>query len=143
MKLHLKRRMNVLIYLNKNWKSEYGGALEMWNRDMSRRVCSIEPKFNRCVIFNTDARSYHGHPDPLRTPEGITRKSLALYYYTASEAVYSETPNAGTVFQARPGDDADTKLASRNTSGSAVFVLRQVLPPFLYRTLRALKYRNR
>ncbi|HUG22116.1 2OG-Fe(II) oxygenase, partial [Piscinibacter sp.] len=52
--LHLNRRMNVIIYLNKDWKREFGGFLELWDRKMTAKVHEVEPIFNRCVIFNTD-----------------------------------------------------------------------------------------
>lgn len=78
----LYRRLNLLIFLNKEWKAEYGGELELW--DMEKKACfaKISPDFNRCVIFETNNVSYHGHPVPLNVPEKITRKSLAVYYYT-------------------------------------------------------------
>ena len=80
--LKLDRRINLLIYLNKNWKEEYGGHLELWNKEMTKCEKKISPSFNSIVIFKTDDLSYHGHPDPLNCPENITRKSIALYYYT-------------------------------------------------------------
>ncbi len=46
---------------------------------------TITPVFERCVIFNTHAKSFHGHPEPLATTHEITRKSIALYYYIALE----------------------------------------------------------
>lgn len=104
--LHVSRRMNVIVYLNEDWREEYGGSLELWSRDMKQKVKSVAPVWNRCVIFNTDADSYHGHPDPLTTPDGVLRRSVALYYYTASKAVYDEVPNRSTMYAARPGDDA-------------------------------------
>ena len=79
-KLH--RRINLLLYLNKDWKSEWGGELELWEKDMSKSAHSIEPIFNRAVIFNITDDAYHGHPYPLRTPENVSRYSLALYYFT-------------------------------------------------------------
>jgi len=79
----LKRRVNVLIYLNHDWREEYGGHLQLWDSGMNACVRRIMPSFGRCVIFNTGARSYHGHPEPVRCPEGITRRSIAMYYYTA------------------------------------------------------------
>ena len=80
--LKLDRRINVLIYLNKDWKEEYGGHLELWDRDMKSCVKKIVPYFNKIVIFNTNDFSYHGHPDILKCPDNITRKSIALYYYS-------------------------------------------------------------
>jgi len=81
--LNLYRRINVLLYLNKDWKPEYNGNLELWSKDSKECVKSISPTFNKLVIFDTNKKSYHGHPQPLNTPDNITRKSLALYYYTA------------------------------------------------------------
>jgi hypothetical protein len=78
----LDRRLNVLLYLNEDWRDEYGGHLELWSRDMSQCVRRIRPSLGRCVIFSTDATSFHGHPDQLSCPDGITRKSVALYYYS-------------------------------------------------------------
>jgi len=133
--LHLKRRLNVLIYLNKDWNRAYGGEFEIWDREMSGKIKGIEPLFNRCVIFNTDASSYHGHPDPLNTPDGVTRKSLALYYYTASRAIYDEVPNSGTEFQARSENEAQEVLSLKGRGP----LLKEILPPILYRNLRNLK----
>ena len=100
-KLKLIRRVNVLIYLNKNWFTEYGGNLELWDSKMKECRASIEPVFNRMVIFNTDDSSFHGHPDILQCPPEMTRKSLAIYYYTSGKA----TEKHSTVYVARPGDD--------------------------------------
>src|SRR4029453_147484 len=66
-RLHLQRRLNLLIYLNENWQDEWNGRLELWDRRMQGCVKAIAPISNRCVVFNTDADSYHGHPDPLAT----------------------------------------------------------------------------
>jgi hypothetical protein len=66
----------------------------------------ILPIFNRMVIFSTTDFSYHGHPEPLTCPEGWTRKSLALYYYSNGRPAeeIAETAHS-TIFQARPGED--------------------------------------
>ena len=58
--LKLDRRLNVIVYLNRNWKEEYGGHLELWNREMTRCERRVLPIFNRCVIFSTTDFSYHG-----------------------------------------------------------------------------------
>lgn len=99
--LNLERRVNVLIYLNPDWKDEFGGQLELWRTDMSERVKSITPLANRCVIFTTTGESMHGNPQPVAHPDGITRKSIALYYYTSTwdDAKASKT----TQFRPRPG----------------------------------------
>lgn len=79
---HLDRRLNLLLFLNKNWHDDFAGHLELWSTDLSRCVKSIRPSFGRMVIFSTSADSFHGHPQVLNCPQGITRKSIALYYYT-------------------------------------------------------------
>jgi hypothetical protein len=129
--LHLNRRINIIIYLNKEWKEEYGGHLELWDKKMKNKVHSVAPVYNRCVIFNTDADSFHGHPDPLTTPDNITRKSLALYYYTASKRVYEDTPSHGTMYKARADDDVVTKREVRRSTIDNY--LRDLTPPIFYR----------
>ncbi len=102
-KLKLDRRINLLLYLNQEWPEEYGGHLELWNRDMSEAVRKILPVFNRCAIFNTTSTSYHGHPLPLTCPPERTRKSLALYYYTNGRPEEEVREVHDTLFQHRPG----------------------------------------
>ncbi|MEM1322678.1 MAG: 2OG-Fe(II) oxygenase [Bacteroidota bacterium] len=96
-----RRRINLLIYFNEDWEAQYRGDLELWSRDMKACVTKVAPLFNRCVIFNTDEDSYHGLPDPIQCPEGQTRKSIALYYFTEEQ----ELPRKrATNYRARPGD---------------------------------------
>lgn len=100
-KRNWKRRVNVLLYLNKDWDTAWGGDLELWERDMSACGQKIAPLFNRCVVFNTDEDSYHGLPEPIRCPEGETRKSIALYYFT----VEKKAPRLRTTnYRPRPND---------------------------------------
>ena len=140
-KLHLSRRMNVIVYLNEGWREEYNGSLELWSRDMKNRVKSVTPVWNRCVIFNTDADSYHGHPDPLTTPEGVLRRSVALYYYTASKAVYEEVPNRSTMYVARPGDDTGTRREAASLRREQH--LNEWVPPIMLRYWRGAMRRVR
>jgi Rps23 Pro-64 3,4-dihydroxylase Tpa1-like proline 4-hydroxylase len=103
--LNLHRRLNLLLYLNKDWKDEYGGHLELWDAKMEKCHQRIAPIFNRCVIFLTSDVSPHGHPDPLRCPAGMTRKSLALYYYSASAEAEAAEGKHSTLFKPRPGEN--------------------------------------
>lgn len=82
--MNLERRINVLIYLNHNWKDEYGGQLELWDDAMTKAEVSLVPAFNRCVIFNTTSNSNHGNPNPINHPDKTPRRSIALYYYTST-----------------------------------------------------------
>jgi Rps23 Pro-64 3,4-dihydroxylase Tpa1-like proline 4-hydroxylase len=103
-RLDLDRRLNLLVYLNKDWKEEYGGQLELWSRDMKRCEERVLPVFNRCVVFSTTDTSYHGHPDELTCPEGWTRKSMALYYYTTGRSAEETSQSHSTLYQERPGE---------------------------------------
>ncbi len=135
--LHLNRRINMIIYLNKEWQDDWGGKLELWDKNMQAAVISVAPVYNRCVIFNTNANSFHGHPDPLLTPENKTRKSIALYYYTASKRIYEDTASHDTRYKVRPSDDAKTRKLVRSLAVNNY--LRDILPPVAYRVLRKIK----
>jgi hypothetical protein len=127
-KMNLDRRLNLLIYLNKDWKEEYGGYFEMWDRDMTCCQKKILPIFNRCVIFSTTDFSYHGHPDPLTCPEDRTRKSLALYYYSNGRPAEEISSSHSTVFQARP---SEANLASSAKKPSVKTIFKKLVPPIL------------
>lgn len=81
-KTGLHRRLNLIIYLNDEWHEEWGGALELWDRTVSKCEGKFYPKFNRAILFETSEISFHGHPEPMVCPENVTRKSIALYYYS-------------------------------------------------------------
>src|SRR5271168_1643916 len=104
-KLKLDRRINVLIYMNKDWKEEYGGHFELWNKDMTHAEQKILPLFNRCAIFSTTSTSYHGHPTPLACPPERTRKSIATYYYSNGRPEEEIGESHSTLFQQRPGTE--------------------------------------
>jgi hypothetical protein len=112
-RLRLDRRLNLLLYLNKDWKEEYGGHLQLWDRGMTRCERKLLPVFNRCVVFSTTDWSFHGHPEPLTCPEGMTRKSLALYYYTNGRPEAERSAEHTTLYQYRPGEAGPLRRASR------------------------------
>ncbi len=99
--------MNLLIYLNKDWKDEYGGNLELWNSDVTKLEKSYQPLFNRCVIFETNDISYHGY-SKITVPEYITRKSVYAYYYTPL-GDYAQKYH-DTLFKARPQEGFVKKI---------------------------------
>lgn len=77
------RTLNVLLYLNKDWRPEYDGRLLIKARpDDEPRA--IEPLFNRGVIMVSDERAYHGFRR-MSLPPGVTRKSIAAYGYERVE----------------------------------------------------------
>jgi len=127
--MKVERRLNLLIYLNKDWRPDYGGALELWDTDMKGCVKSVTPAFGRCVVFSTDATSFHGHPAPVAHPRGQSRRSIALYYYTAT---WDETKRRFTTqFKKRPRTDDRADWMVRSNE-----LLDDFLPPILVRNIR-------
>lgn len=102
---NLDRRLNLIIYLNKDWKEEYGGHLELWDKDITRCEKSLLPVNKRCVIFSTGSDTWHGHPHPLTCPEGMARRSLALYYYTNGRPEHETRPRHKTLWPMLPGEE--------------------------------------
>lgn len=119
-KTKLHRRLNLLLYLNKDWKKEYEGFLELWDMDEKKQLAAIEPRFNRVVMFETNEVSYHGHPAPLKVPTGVTRKSLAVYYYTEEREGAELAPEHNTIYKQTTGVSGYLK-----TSASAVSALTE------------------
>lgn len=99
--LKAERRLNILIYLNDDWAPEYGGELELWDKQMQACKVRIAPLIGRAVVFSTNLDSFHGHPDALNCPPERDRRSIAAYYYTAS--LQGDMPQRTTTFQVRPG----------------------------------------
>ncbi|OQW46789.1 MAG: proline hydroxylase [Proteobacteria bacterium SG_bin7] len=126
-KLRLDRRINALLYLNKNWQEEYGGHLELWDCDMKTCEKRVLPIFNRLVIFSTTSDSYHGHPDPLKCPEGMTRKSMALYYYTNGRPEEEKAKPHSTLFRERPEENFESDFKS---------VAKDFVPPIILKGLK-------
>jgi Rps23 Pro-64 3,4-dihydroxylase Tpa1-like proline 4-hydroxylase len=81
-KYDMYRRVNILLYLNPDWKEEYGGHLELWSKDMKSCMVRTSPDIGKLTIFSSTDFSYHGHPEPLNIPADRSRRSLAMYYYT-------------------------------------------------------------
>tara|TARA_A200000113_G_scaffold226035_1_gene249728 strand:+ start:8805 stop:9587 length:783 start_codon:yes stop_codon:yes gene_type:complete len=93
-KMNIKRRLNAILFLNKDWQDAWGGHHEQWvpkNEDLDpfdknqnwECVRLIRPKFNRLMVFTTNDHSWHGHTKELSLPAGNSRKSLITYYYTS------------------------------------------------------------
>jgi Rps23 Pro-64 3,4-dihydroxylase Tpa1-like proline 4-hydroxylase len=104
---NVHRRLNLLIYMNQNWKDEYAGDLEMWDAKMTKCEKKVAPLFNRAVIFETNEISYHGY-STVHLPANMTRKSIYTYFYTnvrTDAAGYHDT-----VFKAKPTDSPAKKI---------------------------------
>jgi Rps23 Pro-64 3,4-dihydroxylase Tpa1-like proline 4-hydroxylase len=131
-RLKLDRRLNAILYLNKDWQDDWGGQLELWDSKMTKAVETVSPKFNRLVIFETLDDGFHGHPDPLTCPEGVSRKSLAFYYYTNGRPAHERSQDHGSLLRSRPGENfVPNQRASRRPvhSNPNALTLRDFVPP--------------
>jgi Rps23 Pro-64 3,4-dihydroxylase Tpa1-like proline 4-hydroxylase len=123
-KLNLDRRLNLLIYLNENWKDSWGGALQLFNNNMKAEQ-TIFPRFNTAVIFSTTSFTYHGHPDPLKCPEDCSRKSLAYYYFSTGRPKGETLENKhSTLFKERKGENFNNQNNLKN-------IIKNIVPPIL------------
>lgn len=99
----LHRRLNLIIFFNKDWQESMGGMLELWNEDVTLCLEKIQPDFNRCVIFETNEISYHGY-NRVMCDSSTTRKSLAMYYYTEDRSIEEIAKNHTTLYKNRPSE---------------------------------------
>ncbi len=137
--IDLDRRINVLVYLNKDWKEEYGGHFELWDKDMKACRKKILPEFNTLAMFNTTDFSFHGHPDPLNCPEERSRKSMALYYYSNGRPASEIDPHRAkhtTAFVGRKGNEVDKEIFSNRVSLKEI--VRDITPPIILKAAKAI-----
>jgi len=130
----LDRRLNLLLYLNKNWREEYGGHLELWDRGMTACEAKVLPVFNRMMIFGTTDFTYHGHPNPLQCPEDMTRKSLALYYFSNGRPAEETSGAHSTIFPGQVEKEPNSTLSQRLRK-----LTNDLLPPIITRRLRRIR----
>jgi len=95
-----KRVINLLLYLNSNWKEEWNGSIELWDNDVKNKKFFAAPLLNNVVAFRTDLDSNHGFPDPVKCPEHESRKSIALYYYVKERSILPFTIKKRKYFHA-------------------------------------------
>ncbi len=113
-KIGLQRKVNIIIYISSDLKDEHGGHLGLWSHNSALNVPGdlmkiVQPKFNRAVIFDTTQNSWHGMCKPLTQPEGIYRKSLAVYYLTMPPENADKRERA--LFAARDEQKGDDSVA--------------------------------
>lgn len=104
---HFHRRLNLIVYLNEEWKPEWGGSIHLHadpRTPVHDRVRSYAPFFNRCVIFETSERSWHSF-DRVALPHDEkhrTRKSLSVYFYTRERPDDTTYADHTTFYVPRP-----------------------------------------
>jgi 2OG-Fe(II) oxygenase superfamily len=123
-RLPLKRCLNVLVYLNRDWQPEWGGQLELHsNEDLSdprHQEILVEPLFNRTVIFTTE-NALHGHRRPVACPAGRTRLLFSAFYYTTPPVLGFLADSEKVMFP------ADRSLKAR-----VVRATNKLVPPIVF-----------
>jgi hypothetical protein len=129
---HWHRRLNLIVYLNHEWDDAWGGSLELHTdpRAADDRVTLITPLFNRCVIFETTEWSWHGFSRIAlpRDKKGLTRKSVALYFYTRERPAAELADTHSTIYVDRPLPErfaAGYTLQERDVEEARVLVARR------------------
>jgi Rps23 Pro-64 3,4-dihydroxylase Tpa1-like proline 4-hydroxylase len=123
-KLRADRRINILLYLNKDWLPEYGGELVLKKVDEDTQK-SFPPLFNRLIIFNTNDTTLHGQPHPLKFPETYPRASIALYYYTSGLKVRERMRRRATTTRYLPLEKGDIDLSQGSIRSRLGYLLRR------------------
>lgn len=115
--MQVYRRINVLIYLNKNWQSKNGGQIELGtkkNNGVFEILHSELPIFNKTLVFITDDHSFHGQPNPVKNTGELARNSLAVYYYQSKKPENtSEIKRTGTNYVNKFGKPEKGKIKDR------------------------------
>jgi Rps23 Pro-64 3,4-dihydroxylase Tpa1-like proline 4-hydroxylase len=126
----LVRRLSLLIYLNKDWKHEYGGQLELWSKDGKRSEVAIEPTFNHMAIFEITDENYHGVPSVVKCPKGRSRNCFVAYYHTVGFPGVKEVIPHTSIYA--PSLYAQRKSKFRQLA-------KDLIPPLLRRGIRKLR----
>jgi hypothetical protein len=122
-----KRQINLLLYLNKDWKAEWDGELQIIDHQGMKCVNEITPYFNRMVLFLTNPVAFHGNPKVLKCPEGVERKSLAAYYFTQEKKKIGIQP---VLYRPEATDGAGKRamIALNNLALRVYFPIRKYTP---------------
>ncbi len=123
--LPLVRRLNLIIYLNREWETAWNGALTLSDPDGVRPDARVEPLFNRAVLFPTTDRTLHGFPEPIQCPVDRSRRSISVYYWSADPEALGDA----TYIKWLPSN-GDTRLRA---------FLRSFAPPVLLRAAARLR----
>jgi hypothetical protein len=119
----------MIVFLNKSWDPKYNGQLELWNSDATHCDVSIDPSYNRTVIFEVAHPNYHGVPAPIACPADRSRKSFIIYYHTVGIGGGSVATPHSSIFAPRFYRGKRAQLRS---------LAREVTPPVLVKAAKKL-----
>lgn len=127
----MTRRLAMIIFLNKDWPPEYGGKLELWNHEGTRCETSIEPLFNKTILFEVAYPNYHGVPEPLACPPDRVRHSFLAYYHTVG---------VGQTDKVKPHTSIFAPGFYRKKKHPLIALAEQITPPFIWNAARKLRH---
>lgn len=120
----LNNEMVFITYLNKGWQPEWNGALELWDADQKQCEAKVEPEFGRSILMTHGKTHFHGHSKPLTPPPGVTRRSVAAYFYANRFAREDRREAMLSKFLFATKQDRRKQLA------------KQILPPILVAAIK-------
>ena len=126
----LDNRLVFITYLNKDWRPSYGGELELWSVEQDKCMSVVEPTFGRSILFYQSSKSLHGHPTPVNTPDGRSRRSAAAYFYSNGRSDNESASFHTTLF---PMPIALTRRQN------LVNAAKYLMPPIMVDAVRKLK----
>ncbi len=130
----LTRRLSLIIYLNKDWKPDYGGQFELWNSDATRCEGIIDPLFNRTLIFEITDTNFHGVPRHVACPKGRSRNCFLVYYHTVGINGRRDVPPHSSIY---------APSFYRKNNSALRRLVRDVTPPIVLRTVKRLRDRSK
>lgn len=98
-----ERRLNLILYLSKEWDPKWNGETQLWNETMTECIVKSPVEFNTAFIFKTNDISWHGLPEKITCPAGTHRKSLAYYYVSdmLTRELNDKVGNDGTGYRSK------------------------------------------
>jgi Rps23 Pro-64 3,4-dihydroxylase Tpa1-like proline 4-hydroxylase len=106
-----ERRLNVILFMSKEWDPIWNGSNELWDKDVTKCITKTQIKFNRAIIFKTNDISWHGLPEQIMCPDDVFRNSLAYYYVSPLNTQKSEDSyRKKAKFIKRPEDPFDEQM---------------------------------
>jgi len=116
--LQMQRRLNLIYYLNEEWKEEWNGDTQLWSNGLQACVKRLFPRGNRAILFTTHDESWHGVPELIKCPTGVYRQTIAFYYLSplidpADSSRFGAVDNGHrtkAAFKKRPQDPSDERM---------------------------------
>jgi len=133
----LSRRLAMIVFLNKGWEPGYNGQLELWNDEATRCDVSVEPVYNRTILFEVADPNYHGVPAPIACPEGRSRQSFIVYYHTVgTDEKSTRTPHTSKFAPIFYREDPRFRSFAREVTPPVLLKAAKKLARFCFPALR-------